>query len=112
MNAQTLTLQLKLWALKAIPAVEARAIEWFNQNGEKIIGVEKRKQAVEEIMKAYRVASVGIPGLSLTTIDDEIVRAAAVKALDWAWEEIGEIINEASAAPVVDDAGLGKGGLL
>ena len=102
---------LKLLALKAVPEIERRAIEWYLKTGEKIVGKAKDGQALDAIMAAYKVATSSIPGLNMTTIDDELVRKAAREALDWAWNEIGDIVNDASKPPVTDDASLPKGGL-
>ncbi|MFB9994931.1 hypothetical protein ACFFLM_23555 [Deinococcus oregonensis] len=66
---------------------------------------------LEAIMQASRLATQNVPGLSLTTIDDELERKAACKALDWAWAEMGDIVNDASKPPVTDDSSLPIGGV-
>ena len=109
--SNTLKRHLKLLALKAIPEVERRAIEWYLKHGEKIVGQAKDGQALDAIMEAYKVATSSIPGLNATTIDDELVRKYAREALDWAWNEIGDIVNDASKPPVADDSSLPKGGV-
>ncbi len=111
MNAKWIKLQLRLLALKAIPEIEQKAVEWYLQHGEKIVGKAKDGLALDAIMKAYGLATSSVPGLNLTTLDDDLVRKAAREALDWAWAEIGDLINDVSKPPVTDDTTLPTGGL-
>lgn len=110
MDLHRIEIEFKLIALKALPEIERRALEWKAQHGDKVFG-DKRTLALDYIVGTYTAATAGVPGLNLTTLDDEFVRAQAAKALDWAWAQAGDLINETVHAPVTNDASLPAGGL-
>lgn len=100
---------LKLLALKALPEIEQRAALWFQQHGQKLGG--KRELALDYMLAQYARATAGVPGLSMTTIDDALVRQFSGEALDWAWSLIGDQINALGRAPITTDTSLPNGEL-
>ncbi|MBZ9750744.1 hypothetical protein K7W42_07705 [Deinococcus sp. HMF7604] len=108
-NLKQLELQMKLLALRAIPEIERRAAEAWQQHGSKV--TDKENQALAYIVGAYATATAGVPGLNATKFDDEIVRDHARKALRWAWGQIGDIVSDVAREPVTDDTSLLKGGV-
>ncbi len=108
MFMKMIELQLKLLALKAIVETERRGIEYFSANGEKL--KDKSDVALAYLKGAYATATAGVPGLNATTIDDMLLADAMVKARDWAWDQIGGLVNQISSEPVTDDSTLPTGG--
>ncbi len=80
-------------ALKAVPEIEKRALEWLAQNGKTVFG-DRREEALKYIMEAYKIASARVPLLALTDMDDKLVREYAEQALDWAWGQLEDIVHE------------------
>lgn len=89
--AENLTAQLKLIALKALPAIEQKAIAFAKETHQKMAG--KRGAAVDYVMQQYGAIEASIPGLKDTTLDNDLLRAQAGAAVDWAWGELGDVIN-------------------
>ncbi|UQN08623.1 hypothetical protein [Deinococcus sp. QL22] len=52
---------LKLLALRVIPEMERKAIEWYLKTGGKIVGKAKDGQALDATMAAYKLATSSIP---------------------------------------------------
>lgn len=90
--------RLKLLALKAIPEIERRAVEWLAENKGAVFG-DKRKAALEYMCEQYKRSTSGVPGLKDTDLDDKVFREYAEKYLDWAWEQLGELVNDAARLP-------------
>ncbi|WP_019585204.1 hypothetical protein [Deinococcus apachensis] len=110
MDLHRIEVEFKLLALKAVPEIERRALEWKAQHGDKMFA-DKRTLALDYIVSSYAAATAGVPGLNLTTLDDDFVRAQAAKALDWAWSQTGDLVNQTVHAPVTNDSTLPTGGL-
>lgn len=92
---------LRLLALKAYAEVEAQGRLLLATEGPKLLGEEKRLLAVNIVMQGYQVVTANVPILNATTIDDNLVRQWAAEAVDWACEEIGDLINRVGRTPVV-----------
>lgn len=101
-------IRLKLLAFEALPEIERRGLDYLQQHGTKL--VDKRQMAIDFIMARYSQFTAVIPGLNLTTIDDDLVRAKAGEAIDEAWKKLGTTLNKLSRQPITDDATLPKGG--
>lgn len=110
---------LRLYALKAISEVEAQARILLATEGPKLIGEEKRRMAVQHVMTGYRIITANVPVLNATDIDDRLAQQWAEEAVDWACEQIGDLINKVGRTPVagvsdlpaarVEDAPAGDG---
>lgn len=92
---------LRLLALKAYAEVETQARTLLATEGPKLLGEEKRLLAVNIVMQGYEVLSANIPVLNATQIDDRLVRRWAKEAVDWACEQVGDLINAVGRTPVV-----------
>lgn len=92
---------LRLLAIKAYAQVEAQARMLVATEGPKLLGEEKRMLAVNIVMQGYAVLTANVPVLNATTIDDNVVRQWAKEAVDWACEEVGDLINHVGRTPVV-----------
>lgn len=90
--------RLKLLALKAIPEIERRAVEWLAENKGAVFG-DKREAALEYMCEQYKRSTASIPGLKDTDLDDKVFRQYAEQYLDWAWEQLGELVNDAARLP-------------
>ncbi|GAA3995131.1 hypothetical protein GCM10022631_01570 [Deinococcus rubellus] len=113
MNAltlNTLKLHLKLLALKALPEIERQAVA-VAQAGITLASAAKRAQGTEYIVTQYAKATANVPGLKDTLVDDQLVREHAGEAIDWAFGQIGGLLNGLVHAPVTDDGTLPQGGL-
>ncbi|GGL16086.1 hypothetical protein [Deinococcus radiotolerans] len=110
MNANLLKLKLylKLLALKALPDIERRALEAYERTG--TVVHDKRQFAREYVLERYAQATAKIPGLRDTKLDDLAVGAAIDETLDWAWDQLGDVLNSISHDPVVTAPDLPKGG--
>lgn len=107
---QMLKLQLKLLALKAVPEIERRALAWMAEHKDQAFG-SKREAALTYMKEQYAKSTQRIPGLNATTVDDELFAAYAGQYLDWAWAQLGAVVNGMSHEPVNNDATLPAGGL-
>lgn len=109
MNMQMLKLQLKLLALKAIPEIERRAVKWLAENKDQVFG-SKRAAALAYMKEQYAKSTAGIPGLNATDLDDKEFAKLAEKYLDWAWAQLGDVVNDVVREPVNNDHSLPAGG--
>jgi len=113
MNALTLKalkLQLQLLALKALPEIELQAVH-IAQVGITLVSPARRAQGIEYIVAQYAKVTANVPGLKDTLVDDELVREHAGEAIDWAFGQIGGVLNGLVHVPVTDDSTLPQGGL-
>jgi len=105
MNLNALKLQLKLLALKALPEIERQSVA-VAQTGIKLVSPAKRAQGTEYIVAQYAKVTANVPGLKDTLVDDALVREHAGEAIDWAFGQIGSLLNGLVHAPVADDSSL------
>lgn len=108
MNMNVLKLHLKLLALKALPDIERRALEAYQRTG--VVIKDKRAFARQYVLDRYAKATAHVPGLNATTLDDLAVGAAVDEALDWAWDQLGDVLNSISHDPEVRAPELPQGG--
>ncbi|RJF74904.1 hypothetical protein D3875_02605 [Deinococcus cavernae] len=110
MNMTMIKLQLKLLALKAIPEIERRALAWLAENKDQVFG-NKRAAALAYMKEQYAKSTAHVPGLNATDIDDRWFTEQAEHYLDWAWAQLGDVVNGVVREPVNNDPTLPKGGL-
>lgn len=92
---------LRLLAIKAMSEVETQARMLVAVEGPKLLGKEKWDMAVNLVCQGYSVLSANIPILNATDLDDNLVRHWAAEAVDWACEQVGNLINQVGRTPVV-----------
>ncbi|WP_034335153.1 hypothetical protein [Deinococcus misasensis] len=92
---------LRLLAIKAMSEIEHQARVLLATEGQKLLGAEKRQLAVSAVMQGYAALTVNIPVLNATQIDDHLVRRWAEEAVDWACEQLCDVINKLGRTPVV-----------
>lgn len=109
MNKQMIRIQLKLLALKAIPEIERRAVKWLEENKDQVFG-SKRAAALAYMKDQYAKSTARIPGLNATKVDDEWFAEQAEHYLDWAWAQLGDVVNDVVREPVNNDHSLPAGG--
>lgn len=103
LNLDKLSEQLRAFAAAGIALAERKGRELLLREGRAVLEghTDKKQLAVDATVTAYRAATAGTP-LSLVTFDDELVREAASRAVEFVWGELGELINKYGDAPVLD----------
>lgn len=104
-------LTLKLRALEAVASAEAYGRDVATREGRKLLGVEKRADAVRSVVDAYRHITKDVPGLNETDLDDKFVEKKAVELVDWAFERIGGLLNTVTRDAVSNAPNVPAGGV-
>ncbi|GBF05831.1 hypothetical protein DAERI_060091 [Deinococcus aerius] len=112
-----LTVIFRTLAAKAIPAIEAQAIQYYLQHAAELKG--KADLALDYAMRQYADLTRNVPLLNTTTLDDTMVREQLRQALAWAWERADERVKQAARdvrqaetqPPVTDAPEVEPGGI-
>jgi len=99
---------LKLLAMQAIAYAERLALTLALQTGAKMLGTEKKANAVAWVRMKWAEMTRDVPVLNATTIDDDLIGDAVQAAFDFAGVKLNEATSE--FAPKLDTE-LPEGGL-
>ena len=91
---ENLAKQLRIYAVEAVFKVERWAKQQLLEGHKKLSGAEKKIEAKNFILAEYKKATANTPILGTTTIDDDLVYKAADIAVDFAFEQVGNLVNE------------------
>lgn len=98
---------LRLLALKAVANVEHQARVFLATEGIKWTSEDKQKMAVNLVMEGYKVMTANIPILSGSQVDDVLVKKWCTQAVNWACNEVCDLINSLGRTPVTGAPELG-----
>lgn len=108
-NLEQLKNQLHIYALLAVSKIEAEAREFLLETGNKLLGEEKRLEAINVVVLKYQGLTEKLPFLKDTEIDDTWIREQATKYVDEACGFMLLKLNELGKAPIVDAPELSGG---
>lgn len=102
MNWNQIKADIRLLALNAVTKVESEARTLLASEGTKLLSEEKKALAVNLVCQGYAALTANVPILNATQFDDQLVKTWAVQAVDWAFDRIGDVLNDLGRAPVIN----------
>lgn len=102
MNWNQIKADVRLLALNAVTKVESEARTLLASEGVKLLSEEKKALAVTLVCQGYSALTANVPVLNATELDNQLVKTWAVQAVEWAFDRIGDILNDLGRAPVIN----------